>query len=177
MPDRTRSNAFVLIRLRSYILGRFQDISDDYFVSVVNRNNCIRDVVGELGYSRSSGSMGVKVSERIKRLNIDISHFHDRKSDASSHPKYSLKEILIKDSPYENINRLKIRIIKEGLLEYKCSKCGNTGIWNGKKLTLQLEHKNGIHNDHRLSNLEFLCPNCHSQTDTYSGKNIGKYCN
>ena len=55
--------------------------------------------------------------------------------------------------------------------------CGNEGFWNGKKLVLQLEHKNGIHNDHRVENLCFLCPNCHSQTDTYSGKNIGKYSN
>ena len=156
-------------------MSRFQNISDEEFTTIVKQNDCIRDIVGALGYSRSSGSMGVKVSERINALNIDISHFAKKKSDASSHPLYSLEEILVKNSKYENINRLKKRILKEGLLEYKCTKCGNTGTWNGKELTLQLEHKNGIHNDHRLSNLEFLCPNCHSQTDTYSGRNIGKY--
>lgn len=158
-------------------MSKFKNISDEYFTNIVKENNCIRDVVGALGYSRSSGSMGVKVSERIKSLGIDISHFHKRKSELSSRPIYSLNEILIENSQYENINRLKKRILKAGLLEYKCAKCGNIGTWNGKDLTLQLEHKNGIHNDHRLSNLEFLCPNCHSQTDTYSGKNIGKYDN
>ncbi len=156
-------------------MSRFQNISDEEFTTIVKQNDCIRDVIGVLGYSRSSGSMGVKVNERIKALNIDISHFAKKKSDASSHPLYSLEEILVENSKYENINCLKKRILKEGLLEYKCAKCGNTGTWNGKELTLQLEHKNGIHNDHRLSNLEFLCPNCHSQTDTYSGWNIGKY--
>jgi hypothetical protein len=48
-------------------------------------------------------------------------------------------------------------------------------IWNKKKIVLQLEHKNGIHNDNRLENLEFLCANCHSQTDTYCGLNGKKH--
>lgn len=41
-------------------------------------------------------------------------------------------------------------------------------------LTLQLDHINRVNNDHRLTNLRFLCPNCHSQTDTYAGKNMGR---
>lgn len=156
-------------------MGKFQNISDDEFIKVVKSNDCIRDIVGALGYSRSSGSMGVKVNERIKSLNIDTSHFYKNRSTALSRPLYSLDEILVENSKYENIYYLKKRILKAKLIDYKCAKCGNTGTWNNKDLTLQLEHKNGIHNDHRLCNLEFLCPNCHSQTDTYSGKNIGKY--
>lgn len=56
-------------------MSRFQNISDEEFTTIVKQNDCIRDIVGALGYSRSSGSMGVKVSERINALNIDISHF------------------------------------------------------------------------------------------------------
>jgi RNA polymerase subunit RPABC4/transcription elongation factor Spt4 len=43
--------------------------------------------------------------------------------------------------------------------------------WNGKVLTLQVDHINGVNDDHRLENLRFLCPNCHSQTPTYAGSN------
>lgn len=65
---------------------------------------------------------------------------------------------------------LKNRIIKENLLIYQCQSCGLNSEWNGKILSLQLSHKNGVYNDNRLENLEFLCPNCHSQTDDFAGK-------
>jgi len=61
-------------------------------------------------------------------------------------------------------------IIREELIPYECSKCG-INEWNGKMLSLHLDHINGVNNDHRLENLRFLCPNCHSQTDTYTGRN------
>lgn len=61
-------------------------------------------------------------------------------------------------------------ILKENLIEYKCSLC-NIDTWNNKKLSLHLDHINGKNGDHRLENLRWLCPNCHSQTSTYTGKN------
>ena len=73
-----------------------------------------------------------------------------------------------------NVSRkvIRRRIIKEYLIEYKCAICGNDGYWCDSKVELQLDHINGIANDNRLENLRFLCPNCHSQTDTYCGKNL-----
>ena len=71
------------------------------------------------------------------------------------------------------IAHLKERLVKEKYLEYKCAECGITE-WNGKPLSLHLDHINGINNDHRIENLRFLCPNCHSQTNTYAGKNKKK---
>lgn len=57
--------------------------------------------------------------------------------------------------------------------EYKCCKCANTGVWQGKSLTLELEHLDGNSENNALDNLEWICPNCHSQTDTYKSKNKG----
>lgn len=155
-------------------MSKFSDISDTEFKIIVEQNKTIRDVVGALGYSRSSGSMGKLVKDRIVRLNIDTSHFKRYDYNKLSQPKYALEDILIENSKYENMRSLKKRLINAGLLEYKCANCGNIGIWNNRPLTLQIEHKNGIHSDNRIENLCFLCPNCHSQTDTFGGKNIKK---
>jgi len=69
---------------------------------------------------------------------------------------------------------LKKLLIQEGR-PYKCELCENPGTHNNKLLVLQLDHINGISYDNRKENLRFLCPNCHSQTETYCGKgNTGK---
>ena len=62
-------------------------------------------------------------------------------------------------------------ILRENLIKYKCFECGLGDEWNGSKISLHLDHINGMSGDHRLENLRFLCPNCHSQTKTYAGKN------
>lgn len=85
-------------------------------------------------------------------------------------PKTPDKEAFVENSKVSRGN-IKNRIIYDNMLDYKCSECNVTNIWNGKELNLHLDHINGIHNDHRLENLRFLCPNCHSQTHTYAGRN------
>lgn len=62
------------------------------------------------------------------------------------------------------------RIINENLIPYKCSKC-DLNEWMGKKLSLHLDHIDGNNGNHKIENLRFLCPNCHSLTDTYTGRN------
>lgn len=77
------------------------------------------------------------------------------------------EEIFVENSTY---TKVKERVLLDNLKEYKCEICNNLGIHNNKKLILQLDHINGKTEDNRLENLRFLCPNCHSQTDTYAGK-------
>lgn len=74
-----------------------------------------------------------------------------------------LSDILVNNSTYTMIWRLKQRLLRKGVLKYKCSLCGLTE-WNGKPITLQLDHINGVRLDHRVENLRLLCPNCHSAT-------------
>lgn len=145
-------------------------LSKEEIQDKVNQCNSISDMLEAFGYQRSNGSMSKVMKKVIDTYNIDTSHFRPFKR-TNQKPIYSLEEILVPNSKYENIARLKKRILKAGLLKYECECCGNKGEWNGKPLVLQLDHKDGNHNNHSIENLRFLCPNCHSQTNTYSGKN------
>ena len=84
------------------------------------------------------------------------------------------EQMFCENSLYSN-EAIKQRIVKDNLLEYRCVKCG-IDEWQGETIVLDLDHINGNNRDNRLENLRYLCPNCHSQTDTYKGrnKNTGK---
>ncbi|MFZ9472493.1 MAG: HNH endonuclease signature motif containing protein [Sediminibacterium sp.] len=84
---------------------------------------------------------------------------------------FKLQDILEGRHPQYQSFKLKLRLFKEGVKEEKCEQCG-IKEWNGKWFPLELEHKDGNKYNNRLDNLLILCPNCHSQTDTYRAKNI-----
>lgn len=116
------------------------------------------------------------MKKKIEEYNIDISHFLGRgwnkgyKFDPMAKHTIPLEKILVKNSKYNSTNSLKKRLLKSGLKEYKCEKCG-LDKWNGEPIPLELHHVNGDRTDNRLENLQILCPNCHAQTDNYCSKN------
>jgi hypothetical protein len=82
--------------------------------------------------------------------------------------KKPIEEILVINGPVQTSSKLRKRLIREGLKENKCEECGLGPEWNNKPLSLQLDHANGNRADNRLINLRILCPNCHTQTPSYS---------
>jgi 5-methylcytosine-specific restriction endonuclease McrA len=84
--------------------------------------------------------------------------------------KKDIKLRIHKIEDYATRASVRKRIIKENLLPYECNECG-IKEWKGKALSLHLDHINGMNGDNRIENLRFLCPNCHSLTETYTGKN------
>lgn len=85
--------------------------------------------------------------------------------------KYFLEDIIYNNKhPQYPTDKLRRRLIKEGIKEAKCESCGLTE-WNGERLAFELNHKDGNRFNHYIKNLEILCPNCHCQTKTYRGRN------
>ena len=94
-----------------------------------------------------------------------------KKPKTEGRDKYPLDDILNGKYPQYSSHKLRLRLIAEGL---KCDKCEECGIedWNGRVLPKHLEHTDGNHHNHQLSNLRILCPNCHQQTETHGSKKL-----
>jgi len=84
--------------------------------------------------------------------------------------KWETEDILNGKVSHWSSNKVKHRLFKDGLITNECVGCGIGSTYNGKPITLELDHMNGNRFDHSLSNLRILCPNCHSQTDTFRFK-------
>ena len=88
-------------------------------------------------------------------------------------PTKTNEDVFVENSSYAR-HRLKGRILKGNMLPYECSICSMPPVWNGKPMSLVLDHINGVNNDNRLENLRFVCHNCDSQLPTYKSRNIRK---
>lgn len=145
-------------------------LTDNEFIDLVANSETISEIASHIGYKSKGGGVTKLIKDRIDELNIDISHFNKYSKGSSVERNKPLEEILIENSSYTNNTSLKRRLLKANLLKYECSICG-ISEWNNMPLSLQLDHVNGNNKDNRIENLRLLCPNCHSQTDTFSERN------
>lgn len=152
-------------------------LTDDETRSAVVRSKSIAEVLRILGLRLSGGNYAT-IKARVKRLRLTTTHFTGRGwrrgSTIPVKNERPLEEILVENSDYRSTSKLKQRLLRRGLLQEVCYECNNQPVWNNKRLVLHLDHINGITTDNRICNLRLLCPNCHSQTLTYCGRNIGR---
>jgi len=153
--------------------SKISSLTDKEFVEIVNSSNTFYELFHKVGYKGNPAGRSLNsINNRLKSLNM-FKNFKKKSYNYNNIRKkeYCIDNILVKNSSYMNRSSLKKKIIKHNIIEYKCEICGNNGIWMNKEIILQLDHINGINNDNRVENLRFLCPNCHSQTETYTGRN------
>lgn len=138
-------------------------------------SDSLKDFIIKLGYKSAQSYIYKKVKKHLTQIGVVVNFEDFKYSNRINKREASAKlddEMFQRETKFSN--QMKSRIIKKNLLLYKCECCNNNGTWNGKELTLHLDHKNGNRTDNRLENFRFLCPNCHTQTGTYAGRNIKK---
>lgn len=154
-------------------------VSRDELQQMYDTHSTLQGILTAIGMVASSGNRMTlnrraeydnictsKFSENFKKLKLEeMRRLTRKKNDV---------DFFTEDS---NIARkaVKLRILQKNLIENKCRDCNLRDLYNDKPIVLQLEHINGINNDNRLENLCFLCPNCHSQTSTYAGRNATRH--
>lgn len=159
---------------------------DDYLESVKKiLPNAIsyNDLALRTGYLKNgrkhlSGNELTVLVEQLEKHGFEHSHLKKDKSWYNNH--YGKKKVLHSHDDVFCINSkashttVKARYLKLRRIEntIKCDNdCGVVSKWNGSYIVLQIDHINGIRRDNRLKNLRLLCPNCHSQTETFGFKN------
>jgi uncharacterized protein with PIN domain len=127
---------------------------------IANTSETFADFVRNLGYVSSSGDLYAVVKKVIYDNNIDISHFVVTQKGIER----TRENVFIENSTADQ-GVLK-RFYKRENIPYVCAICGQEPFWNGKPMTLILDHINGKNHDDRLENLRWVCPNCNMQLPT-----------
>lgn len=144
-------------------------MSDPEFDTLVKTSRSIGDICLKLG-GRKAGGIFTNIKNRIEKMALDTSHFVDGRIGHNSPVHISQDEFIRRLDSGVTMDAvwMKKKIIEFSLLPYKCISCNLGREWNGKPLILHLDHADGDFSNNKLSNLRFLCPNCHTQTETYS---------
>ena len=139
--------------------------SKEELEQIILQSNNFADLCRKLGYKSDSTKTREVIQKRIDNFNISIEHFtHSLKKELSE------ENIFIENS--DVCQSTLRRWYKKGeYTPYECSICGQEPMWQGKELTLILDHINGKNKDDRLENLRWVCPNCNQQLDTTGAKN------
>jgi 5-methylcytosine-specific restriction endonuclease McrA len=119
----------------------------------------------------ASGDQNKDLKKYLSKYNINISHFSQTSNQKNMF--YTNEQIFILNSLVDK-NTVRRKILEQNLIPYSCSHCDTGHMWLGKELILDLEHIDGNNKNQQLSNLTFLCPNCHRKTLTWGGRNTKK---
>ena len=131
---------------------------------IVQQSASLREILKKMGYTSCSGDTYKVIKEKFDNLGISYNHF-----EKQIPTKRTEENIFIENSTAAQ-HTLRSWYLKGEYTPYICSICGQPPEWQGKELTLILDHINGHNKDNRLENLRWVCPNCNQQLDTTGSK-------
>ena len=159
------------------LASKIYNLSKEELQELLNKSSTYMEILRYVGIKTSSSTVTLK--RIIKEYNLDTTKFESNKKEFfkqiknKSSTTYNIYDKLKKGTKISSY-KLKNKLIESGLKEEKCEICGITE-WLDKPVKFHLHHKDGDHYNNELSNLQILCPNCHSMTDNYGVYNSDRY--
>ena len=144
-----------------------QKYTYDILVAAVQLSTSVSDVVRSLGV-QPTGSINRHIRSRLTKFGIDTEHFVRSQRLLPGTRVTAAERLISRTSGNRTQGKLLRRALNEIGRSETCEKCGCGNTWEGEPLTLQVDHKNSNILDDSPDNLRYLCPNCHSQTNSHS---------
>ena len=144
--------------------ARWRNFSREELSEIVKSSYSNREVARKLGYAIDGGGTMASLKKMYEELNLDTSHF---KGQGWNKENYNY-DTFTNGTKKKNGKSTAAPLI--ALRGRKCECCG-ISEWLGQPINLEIHHVDGNRSNNDLSNLQLLCPNCHSYTPTFSRKN------
>ncbi|MBT2410748.1 HNH endonuclease [Streptomyces sp. ISL-12] len=182
VDPKSSTRSYVLVRMRklgvdtSHFEREGVKWTREILQEAVSASTTMVEVLRRLGLD-AVGGHHTHISRRIKAYGIDVSHFRVPSRRGERRRPRTPEALLVQQPPDHarrvHSDRLRWAMTALGVPE-QCALCGIPPVWRGRPLPLEVDHLDGDWRDNRLANLRFLCPNCHSATDTYRGRGKGR---
>lgn len=150
--------------------AKFKNYTKQELINAAKNSQCWSDVCRLVDVTICTFNFR-RLQALCAEYKISTEHFNIKATFKRNKHYWTMEEIFTRES---RVNKTVLRnfIRRNNILKLQCLECGIKNEWNRKPIVLEIDHINGKSSDNRIENLRMLCPNCHSQTNTYRRRTL-----